>query len=100
MAAVPATLERLALPGERRLAAGGECLVPFQAREGNEAVEHVEEKKAHPDAGADVAATQRVDTVVPVAGPQERQPVRAEMRESEPDREARMLVDGRALARD
>ena len=33
MVAAPADFERLALPGQRRLAAGGECLVPFQARE-------------------------------------------------------------------
>ena len=68
MVAAPADLERLALPGQRRLAAGGECLVPLQAREGDEAVEHVEEKEAHPDAGPDVAPAERVDAVVPVAG--------------------------------
>ena len=33
MVAAPAGFERLPLPGERRLTAGGECLVLFQARE-------------------------------------------------------------------
>ena len=68
MVAAPADLERLALPGESRLAAGSERFVSLQARDGDESVEHVEKKEAHPDAGADVAAAERVDAVIPVAG--------------------------------
>ena len=100
MVAHPAGLQRLLLGGEFLLAAGRESFIALDPRQADEAVEHVGEEETHPDAGSDLAPAQRVDAVVPVAGAQQRQAVRAQMLEREGDGETRMLVHGRALARD
>ena len=96
MVAAPADLQRLALlaraPASQRAAKASS---PLSRASGDEAVEHVEEEEAHPDAGADLAPAERVDAVVPVAGAQQRQAVLAEMLERVVDREAGMLVDRR-----
>ncbi len=100
MVAHPAGFQRLLLGREFLLAPDGESFVALDPRQADEAVEHVGEEKAHPDAGSDFAPAKRVDAVVPVAGAQQRQAVGAHMLEGESDGEARMLVHGRALARD
>ena len=70
MVAAPADFERLALTGERRLAPRGESLVALDPRQIDEAVEHVEQEEAHPDASPDVPPAERIDAIVPVAGAQ------------------------------
>ena len=101
MIAAPADLERLALTGERRLAPGGESFVALRARDDRmKPSSTLARKKPIQTLVPIVAPAEHVDAVVPVAGAQERQAVRAQMLEGEGDGEARMLVDGRAFARD
>ena len=70
MVAHPAGLQRFLLGGEFLLAPRGESFIALDPRQADEAVEHVGEEEAHPDAGPDLAPAERVDAVVPVAGAQ------------------------------
>ena len=78
MVAHPAGFQRFLLGGEFLLAPRGESFVALDPRQADEAVEHVGEEETHPDAGSDLAPAKRVDAVVPIAGAQERQAVRAQ----------------------
>src|ERR1700677_1506851 len=77
MVAHPAGFQRLPLRSEFLLAAHCEIFIALDPRQVDKAVEHVGEKEAHTDAGPDLASAERVDTVIPIAGAQQRQAVRA-----------------------
>ena len=82
MVAPPADVERGPLLRQRLLAHARESLVALPARDGREAVEHVCEEEAHPDARADLEPPEHVDAVIPVAGPEQRQAVLADVLEA------------------
>ena len=99
MIAAPGGLQRRPQGLARLLAAFGEGLVALQPRQRNEAAQHVEEEEAHPDAGSRALAAEHVDAVVPIAGAQQRQAVRADVAQRVFDGAAGMFVDVAALAR-